>query len=149
MPLLLVVFPASPSLARPPPCPSSDPLWKSKVSPWLLEGVRLPAWSKINVIRISKSLLSCPGRVTPSLLLCCLFNKHVVVICLWQWLLGHLSVFSVILCCKQILCPMSVHRSLLILCITEDMLETVFVFVIQLCYMCISVKCQPVNRGWC
>lgn len=31
-------------------------------------------------------------------------------------------------------------------CIVDDVLETVFVFIMQLCYMCISVKCQPVNR---
>lgn len=60
-------------------------------------------------------------------------------------LLVHLSIFSMIYVANK-LCPVSVHCTLLLLCIIDDVLETVFVFIMQLCYMCISVKCQPVNR---
>lgn len=130
----------------PPPAHlSPDPMWKSKVSPWLLEGVFLLVWSKQNIIMISKPLLSCLGRVMLSLLLWCLFNKYVVIICLWKWPLGPPLNFFHDLCCKK-LCPVSVHCTILLLCIIDNVLETVFVFIMQLCYMCISVKCQPVNR---
>lgn len=81
------------------------------------------------------------------ILLWCLFNKYVVIICPQKGPLEPPLSFLHDLCCKQILCPLSVHHTLLILCTIEDLLETVFVFLMQLCYMCISVKCQPANSG--
>lgn len=121
-----------------PTYPSLDPLWKSEVNPCLLEGVFLPLWSKRTIIMISEPLLSCLGRVLRSLLLWCLFNKHVVFICLWKWPPGPPLNFLHDFCWKQILCPVSVYCSLLILCIIEDMLETVFVFIMQLCHVYFS-----------
>ena len=138
----------------PPLAPHSHPSFlRPPVKEWsqslTLGSVFLPPWSKRIIIMISEPLLSCLGRVLRSLLLWCLFNKHVVFICLWKRPPGPPLNFLHDLCWKQILCPVSVHCSLLILCIIEDMLETAFVFIMQLCHMYISVKCQPVNRGWC
>lgn len=87
-----------PNPGRHPARPSLGPTWKSQVSPWLLEGVFLAAWSKPNVTvtSTSKPLLSCLGRGMLSLLLWCLFNKYVVITCLWERPLGPLSISSMI-----------------------------------------------------
>lgn len=100
-----------PTSHSPPPRPSPDPVWKSQVRPWLAEDVFLPAWSKQNITMISKPLLLCRGRVMLSILLWCLFNKYVVIICPWKWPLEPPLSFLHDLCCKQILCPVSVHHS--------------------------------------
>lgn len=112
-------LPSFPPLAdtSPPvaPPPSPDPTWNSKASPQRLERAFLPVWSKPNVIVISKPLLSCLGRMMLSLLLWCLFNKYVVIICLWKWPLWPLLNFLHGFCCKQTLsCVCSLHSPTLV-----------------------------------
>lgn len=104
----------------PPLAPHSHPSFlRPPVKEWsqslTLGSVFLPPWSKRTIIMISEALLSCLGRVLRSLLLWCLFNKHVVFICLWKRPPGPPLNFLHDLCWKQILCPVSVHCSLLIL----------------------------------
>lgn len=127
---------------------SPGPVWGSEPSPWVLGGGFLLVRSEPNIIVVSKPPLSCWEGW------CSLFSFNVSLINMLllfvfgSALSGPLSVFSMFYVANK-LCPVSVQCTLLTLCITEHMLETGSAFVMQSCSMCISPKCQPINRGWC
>lgn len=134
------------------PSVSSAPLGRELV--WTLCRCDLSACNKRTRIMVSRLRLTYLGRVMLSLLLWCPFNEYVVIICLGRWYLGPPLSLLRDLCCLQI--PLSLvwllHRLVdwaLILCITGRRAGEFFVCIMQSCYICISVKCQPINRGWC